>query len=84
MAKLFIDVNTPGNGKSYEFQLDSRMKVGEAKERIVAQIVEIENGNITLNEDKILLLSAKSCQPLDKPLSLGAAQVRSGQTLILI
>ena len=31
MAKIYIDVSTPGNGKVYEFRLDNSMTVSRSR-----------------------------------------------------
>ena len=57
--KRLITVTTPGNGKTYEFTVDSRIKAGEAKRGAVREIMSFENGKIYLDEDTALLCSRK-------------------------
>lgn len=83
MMKIFIDVKTPGNGKAYEFQLDSTMTVGQAKEKMIDEISEIENGNITLKVDKVMLCNLNTKVQLNEVETLKMAKVKSGQSLLL-
>ena len=34
MSKIHLEIEIPGNAKTYEFVLDDRMKIGTAKEQI--------------------------------------------------
>lgn len=83
MPKVFVDVNTPGNGKIYEFQLDNAMTVGQAKVRMIEEITEIENGNITLNPEKVMLSNLNTGALLTDGDTLRTAGVKSGQRLLL-
>ena len=38
MSKIHLEVEIPGNAKTYEFMLDDRMKIGTAKKQIMKQI----------------------------------------------
>ena len=38
MSKIHLEIEIPGNAKTYEFVLDDRMKIGTAKEQIKKQI----------------------------------------------
>ena len=40
MSKIHLEIEIPGNAKTYEFVLDDRMKIGTAKEQIKKQIAE--------------------------------------------
>ena len=84
MAKIFIDVSTPGNGKVYEFQLDSTMTVGQVKARMIEEITEIESGNITLNADKVILCNLNTRMLLPEVVTLKQIGVKSGQRLLLV
>ena len=42
MSKIHLEVEIPGNAKTYEFMLDDRMKIGTAKKQIMKQIAELE------------------------------------------
>lgn len=50
MAKINIEVNIPGNAKSYEFLLDDCMKIGVAKKQIIDQVTELEGHNFFSDE----------------------------------
>lgn len=84
MAKLFVDVRTPGNGKAYEFQLDSNMSVRQVKAKIIDEITEIENGNITLHQAKAILCNLNTRLILNDSATLWAGGVRSGHSLLLV
>jgi len=82
--KIFVEVKTPGNGKTYEFQLDSAMTVGRVKLKMIDEITEIENGNITLDPDKVILCDLNTQARLYDPDTLAAAGVKSGHNLLLL
>lgn len=82
--KIFVDVQTPGNGKTYEFQLDSMMTVAQAKEKMIDEITEIESGNISLKPGKTALCNLNSRTHLPETSTLVAAGVKSGQSLMLL
>lgn len=84
MAKIFVDVQTPGNGKTYEFQLDSVMTVGQARAKIIDEITEVESGNITLKPEKVMLCNLNTRVRLPDEDTLKAAGVKSGQRLMLL
>ncbi|MDR1588907.1 MAG: EsaB/YukD family protein [Oscillospiraceae bacterium] len=84
MVKLLVDVHTPGNGKTYEFQLDGDMPAERAAAQIIQAVRETENGAIELAPLTATLCdeTARSRVPLD--LTLRAAGVKSGHRLILV
>ena len=82
--KIYVDVKTPGNGKTYEFQLDDTMAVGQVKAIMMDEITEIESGNITLNPEKVILSNINTCSRLSDADTLKEAGVRSGQSLLLV
>ncbi len=82
--KIFVDVKTPGNGKTYEFQLDSIITVGQAKDKMINEITEIENGNITLNPEKVILNNLNTRARLSDSDTLTLAGVKSGHRLMLL
>lgn len=82
--KLYVEVTTPGNGKTYEFQLDRDMTVGQVKARMIDEITEIESGNIALRFDKTMLCNLSTRARLSDTDSLSSAGVKSGQSLMLL
>ena len=82
--KIFVEVKTPGNGKTYEFQLDSNLTVRQAKSMMIDEITEIENGNITLNPESSILSSLNTQSRLEDARTLTAAGVKSGHCLLLL
>jgi len=81
--RIFVDVITPGNGKTYEFQLDSAMSVRQAKANMIDEITEIESGNITLNPENAILSNLDTKTRLSDIDTLVEAWVKSGQRLLL-
>jgi len=81
--KIFVDVITPGNGKSYELMLDDKMSVGAAKEKIIEQIVAFENGCIDFDLNAALFSHTARTQLPDYR-NLRKAGVHSGQKLYLL
>ncbi|MDR1210224.1 MAG: hypothetical protein LBK41_07950 [Clostridiales bacterium] len=57
--RRLIEVTTPGNGKTYEFTLDSGVKAGQARRAVVREIVALENGGICLDEETTAMFSKK-------------------------
>ena len=82
--KIFVDVKTPGNGKAYEFQLDNAMTVGQAKLKMIEEITEVENGNITLDPGKAILNCLNTRKILSDSDTLIEAGIRGGQGLLLL
>ena len=83
MANIFVDVFTPGNGKTYEFQLSDSITVLEAKARMVDEILQIEESSMSFNEHtKLCDLTSGTVLPDNAPLS--TADVKSGNKLLLV
>ena len=83
MAKIFVDVYTPGNGKSYEFQLNDNIIVSDAKSRMVDEILQIEESSMSFHEQtKLCDLTTGTILPDNTPLS--TAKVKSGDKLLLV
>jgi hypothetical protein len=82
--KIFVEVNTPGNGKTYEFQLDSIMTVGQVKAKMIDEITEIESGNITLDHKNAMLSNLSTKARLSDSKTLTAAGIKSGHSLLLL
>jgi hypothetical protein len=57
--KRIILVTTPGNGKTYEFTIDSGTKIHTARQAIAREIIALENGRIHLDENSTVLCSKK-------------------------
>lgn len=82
--KIYVDVKTPGNGKTYEFQLDSTMTVGQVKAIMIDEITETESGNIRLIPEKVILSNINTRERLSDSDTLTEAGVKSGQSLLLV
>ena len=81
---ITVDVKTPGNGKTYEFLLDTAMKVGQAKNKMIEEILEAENGNIALDPQNALLANGTAGVILMEGDSIWASGIKGGQTLLLL
>ena len=83
MAKIIVDVFTPGNGRTYEIQLNDSITVSEAKSRMVEEILQIEESSMSFNEQiKLCDLTSGIILPDNAPLS--TANVKSGNKLLLV
>ena len=83
--KIYVEIVTPGNGKKYEIVLDDRSNVGQAKDRIVQEIIEFESDKDLLSLGKNLSLYSLEDQAVIKDYkNVRLAGIKSGQTLILI
>jgi len=82
MAKIFVDVFTPGNGKTYEFQMDDSMTVSSAKSHMIDEILQIEEHSMSFHEETRLCdMALESVLPDNAPLSV--MNVKSGHKLLL-
>ena len=81
--KIIIEVNTPGNGKTYELMLDDKLTVGAAKQRIIEEILAFEDGCIAF-DDSAALFAPASCTRLPDNRNLRKAGISGGQTVFLL
>ena len=84
MVKLLVDVFMPGNGKTYEFQLDGSMSVGQATNQIINSICEAENDAVTIDSNTAVLSDANISKRLNVGMTLQSEGVKSGHKLILV
>jgi hypothetical protein len=84
MAKLLIDVFTPGNGKTYEFLTDSAMLVERAMAHIINDILETGNDSIVIDISTAILSDVTLGKHLERGLTFDEAGVKSGHRLILL
>ena len=84
MDKLLIDVYTPGNGKSYLFQLNSSITVGAATDEMIRCIMEMEQGSFVIEAEPVILSDIMTRTRLAPELTLYSAGVRSGHRLLLV
>ena len=59
MSKIHLEIEIPGNAKTYEFMLDDRMKIGTAKQQIMKQIAELEGHDLFAGLDNIVFGSVE-------------------------
>ena len=57
MSKIYLEVQVPGNAKTYEFAADSIMTVGTVKRQMIDQIAALENRSIFPDRDAVLFCS---------------------------
>lgn len=84
MAKMLVEVHTPGNGNIYEFRLDDNLTVFDVKIKMIEEISELENKGITLEEGKTLLLDYHTRCVLSENETVKSVGVKSGHRLILV
>ena len=83
--RIYVEIMTPGNGKKYEIVLDDKSSVGQAKERIIQEIIEFESDKDLLSLGKNLSLYSMDDKSVIKDYkNVRSAGIKSGQTLILI
>ena len=83
--KIYVEIMTPGNGKKYEIVLDDKSLVGQAKDRIVQEIIEFESDKDLLSLGRNLSLYSLDDKAAIKDYkNVRSAGIKSGQTLILI
>lgn len=82
--KLFLEVMTPGNGKTYEFEVSDRLAVQKAKLRFINEIKLLENTLIGFEPQISVLCLQRTEKTLDDRQTLADAGIRSGDVLILI
>ena len=83
MAKIYVDVYTPGNGKTYEFQLNDSTVVLDVKSRMVDEILHIEESSMSFHE-QTKLCDLTTGITLNDYTPLSIAKVKSGDKLLLV
>jgi hypothetical protein len=83
MTTVLIDVYSPGNGKTYEFQLDGSMTAGQAKAGIISAILEAENASAAFDAGTAMLYDVSSARRLPDSAALRECGVKSGGKLII-
>ena len=84
MSKIYLEVQVPGNAKTYEFAADSMMTVGRVKNQIIKQIAALENRDIFPDRDAVLFSSIDLEGLLQDDEVLGEVGVRSGGKIMLL
>ena len=84
MSKIYLEVQVPGNAKTYEFAADSMMTVGRVKNQIIKQIAALENRDIFPDRDAVLFSSIDLEGLLQDSEILGEVGVRSGGKIMLL
>lgn len=84
MSKLFLEVQSPGNAKTYEFRAESGMTVGAVKREFIRQISELENHALFADPSQVLFCSRQLEGLLEDSETLAEVGVKSGDTIILL
>lgn len=84
MSKVYLEVQVPGNAKTYDFAADSMMKVGRVKRDFIKQISAVENREIFADPNEVLFCSRNLEGLLQDHEVLGDVGVKSGDTIMLL
>lgn len=84
MSKIYLEVQVPGNARTYEFAADSVMSVGKVKKQFAKQISAVENREIFPEGEGVLFCSKQLEGLLQDHEILGEVGVKSGDTIILL
>lgn len=84
MSKIYLEVQVPGNAKTYDFSADSLMTVRRVKKDLIEQISALENREIFSNPNEVLFCSANLEGLLQDSEILGEVGVKSGDKIMLL
>jgi len=84
MGKIDIEVKIPGNAKTYEFQVDDRMKVGIAKKEIMSSIAEYEGYNVFSGTKDIAICSVELEGLIEDGESFHNVGIKNGSRLVIV
>jgi len=84
MGKIGIEVRIPGNAKTYEFQVDDRMKVGTAKKDIMSAITDFEGYNIFSGTKDIAVCSVELQGLIEDGESFHKVGIKNGSRLVIV
>jgi len=84
MSKISIEVRIPGNAKSYEFQVDDRMKVGAAKKMIMSSITEFEGYDVFNGNEDVAVCSVELEGLIEDGESFHKVGITSGSRLVIV
>ena len=84
MSKIFLEVQVPGNAKTYEFSADSTMTVGRVKNQIIRQISALENRDVFPDPAAVLFCAVDLEGLLQDQEVLGSVGIRSGSKIMLL
>jgi uncharacterized ubiquitin-like protein YukD len=82
--KIFIEINTIGNGKKYEFEVADTLKVSNIKERVIKEIQAIEQNKLDLSGKNTILCLVKKNKILSEEFTLKQQNIKSGDELLLL
>ena len=84
MSKINIEVRIPGNAKTYEFQVDDRMRVGIAKKEIMSAIREFEGYDIFSGTKDVAVCSVELEGLIEDGESFHSVGIRNGSRLVIV
>ena len=84
MSKIAIEVKIPANAKTYEFQVDDRMKVGSAKKQIMSAITAFEGYDIFDGTKDIAVCSVELEGLIEDGESFHKVGIRNGSQLVIV
>ena len=84
MSKINIEVRIPGNDKTYDFQVDDRMKVGTAKKEIMSSIREYEGYDIFNGTKDIAVCSVELEGLIEDGESFHKVGIKNGSRLVIV
>ncbi len=84
MSKINIEVRIPGNDKTYDFQVDDRMKVGIAKKEIMSSIKEDEGYDIFNGTKDIAVCSVELEGLIEDGESFHKVGIKNGSRLVIV
>lgn len=84
MNKILVEINCPAAGRRYDFWLAKKLTVENAIDKLVFEIKHYENNSsLFFNIRDVVLCSSKK-GVLDRKVTLEQADIKSGDTLMLI
>ena len=84
MSKIYLEVQVPGNAKTYDFAADNVMTVRRVKRDFIKQIMQAENREIFPNPDEVLFCSSNLEGLLQDSEIIGEVGVKSGDKIMLL
>lgn len=82
--ELIVEIETPGNGKVYEFRADETLTAGQLKALAAGEIAQFENGGVALDPGAVRLFHKRRRRVVEEGVPLAAAGIRSGDRLLML
>ena len=85
MNKILVEIKCPATSASYDFWVSKRMKLGEAKKKIIAQICAYEkNDELFEDESQVLLLHDSRQIFVETGETVQHAKIKSGDCIYIV